>query len=282
MNRAVWPVLIAIVSVQVGAAAAKNLVGTVPPVTMTWLRLAFAALILWGFARPTLRGRTGAQWRLALLYAAGMVGMNWMIYESFSRIPLGIAVTLEFLGPLTLAVLGSRRLLDLLWVSLAAGGVALLGLGGSIDNWIGVACALGAGACWALYIVMGSRIGSSWQGLSVITLACTLGALVFAVPGVWAAGSALLDWRVLGTGALVAVMSTIVPYSLELIALRSIPPGIFGILMSLEPAAAALAALVVLRELLGVTDWVAIGFVVIASWGATTFARRASSPTATA
>lgn len=267
-RRALWWVLAAIVSVQVGATGAKQLFGTVPPVTMTWLRLVCAAAILWVVARPRVRGRSPRQWQVVGLYALGMVGMNWAIYESFHRIPLGIAVTLEFLGPLSVAVLGSRRLLDLVWVALAGLGVALLGAAGSVTDPAGVLFALAAGACWALYIVMGAKVSASWDGLGPITLACTLGAVIFAGPGVVAGGTAMWHLHVLGMGLVVAVLSTVVPYSLELLALRTITPRVFGILMSLEPAAAALAALVVLRELLGVTDWLAIGCVVAASWGA--------------
>lgn len=265
---AVWCVLAAIVSVQLGAAFAKNLFGRVPPVSMVWLRLASAAVVLWTFARPRIGTRTPRAWFNAAWYIAGLLGMNWAIYESFARIPLGLAVTIEFLGPLTLATLTSRRRLDLVWIALAAAGVALLGFTPTHLDPLGVLLALVAGAGWASYIYAGSRVAPDWDGLTVITLGCTVGAVLFAAPGIAAGGRQLWHPPVLLIGAAVGVLSSVLPYSLELVALRTLPPNVFGILMSLEPAAAALAAVLVLGERLSSPDVVAIACVVLASLGA--------------
>lgn len=273
----VWLVLTSIVSVQVGAALAKGVFTQTSPVAMTWLRNTGAALILLTATavlrrvRPAVSSPVGARrrWTLGLGYAAALLGMNWAIYESFHRIPIGVAVTVEFLGPLTVALLGSRRPGDLVWVGLAATGVALLGFNPSGIDLTGVAFALVAATCWAAYILLSARMRGVWQGLDLLTMTCTLGAVVMAAPAILTGGPALLTPVVLATGLGVALLSSVIPYSLELRALRSMPPRVFGILMSLEPAAAALAALVVLGELLQPTDWVAIGCVVVASAGAT-------------
>jgi len=195
--------------------------------------------------------------------------MNWAIYQSFARIPLGIAVTIEFLGPLTVAVLGSRRPRDLLWVGLAAVGVALLGLSRGTLTTAGVLFALVAALGWACYILLAARTGASWSGLSGLAVASLVGAVVLAVPAVLAGGRSLLDPRILLLGVAVGLLSSVLPYSLELIALRRMPPRVFGILMSLEPAAAALAALLLLGEYLTGWQWLAMACVVAASVGAT-------------
>lgn len=273
----IWLVLLAIASVQLGAAVAKNLFGVVPPLSMVWLRLAAASvalLLILGLRRvratpKKLPGPAQRNWRDALAYSVCLVGMNICIYEAFARLPLGIAVTLEFLGPLAVAVLGSRRALDVLWAMLALAGVALLGFTPTHLDPLGVAFALLAGACWAGYILTTARVGRSWPGLEALTLACTLGAVALAVPAISQAGPQLWRADVLLAGAGVGLLSSVIPYSLEMAALRSIAPSVFGILMSLEPAAAALAALLLLGERLSPTDLLAMGCVVVASIGAT-------------
>ncbi|OYO03243.1 inner membrane transporter RhtA [Propionibacteriaceae bacterium ES.041] len=263
-------VLGSIASVQVGAAIAKGLFGTVSPSTMVWLRLATSTLVLLIIARPRLRGRTGREWLVVIGFGTVLGLMNWAIYQSFARIPLGLAVTIEFLGPLSVALFGSRRVKDLIWVGLAAVGVVLLGLGPAELDWIGVGLAALAGAAWAGYILLAARTGQSWQGVSGLAVASTVAVTLATIPMLIDGGVADLgNAHVWLLGAAVGLLSSVVPYSLELHALRTMPARTFGILMSLEPAAAALAALVLLSERLGWLEWLAIGCVVIASVGAT-------------
>ena len=270
---AVWAVFGAIVSVQFGAAIAKHLFDQVSPTGMAWLRLVSSALVLVVIARPRLRGRTASDWWLGLGYALGLVGMNVAIYESFARIPLGIAVTIEFLGPLAVAVVGSRQPRDFLWVGLAAAGVALLGLRPArLDPW-GVAFALLAATGWALYIVLGKKAAAAWPGIQAVTLACVLGALALAAPAIASNGTKLLDPWVLAAGFGIGILSSVIPYSLEIIALRHLPSKLFGILMSLEPAAAALLGAIVLHEWLSWPELAAICCVIAASVGALRSAR---------
>lgn len=273
-NRTLWLVLAAIASVQFGAAIAKTVFGQVTPTSMTWLRLASASaalLVIWSIrrARRTPAARTPRSWPDGIAYALCLVGMNWCIYEAFYRLPLGIAVTLEFLGPLTVSVVGSRRARDVVWALLALAGVALLGVTPTSLDPVGVAFALAAGACWGGYIVTTARAGRSWPGLDALTFACTFGAVVLAVPGILQGGATLWRLDVLLAGAGVGLLSSVIPYSLEMRALKSIPPRVFGILMSAEPAVAALMAFLVLREALSATDLLAMGCVIAATIGAT-------------
>ena len=265
----VWLVLTGILSVQFGAAVAKQLFDQIDPTAMVWLRLVTSAVVLVALARPALRGRTRPDWGVAVAFGLSLGLMNWAIYQSFARIPLGIAVTIEFVGPLALAVIMSRRARDLLWVALAAAGVAVLGLEPGSVNGAGVAFALLAGGAWAAYILLSARTGSRWPGLDGLAVASVVATLVITPFAVRAGGSDLLDPRVLALGAAVGLLSSVIPYSLELIALRTIPPRVFSILMSLEPAAAALAGVIVLQELLSPLQLLAMACVVAASIGAT-------------
>jgi inner membrane transporter RhtA len=265
----VWLVVASIVSVQVGAAFAKSMFGVVPPTAIAWLRMATAAVLLLVLARPRLRGRTWPEWRVVIGYGIALATMNWAIYQSFARIQIGLAVTIEFLGPLTLAVLGSRRPRDLVWVGLAAGGVVLLGWAPVVLDLVGIGYALLAGAAWAGYIVLSGHTGREWSGITGVSVGSLVGATVFLVPGLLAGGAALWQPWVLGVGLAVGVLSSVIPYGLEMVALRTIPPGVFGILMSLEPAAAALSALLVLGERLSVVELVAMACVIVASVGST-------------
>jgi inner membrane transporter RhtA len=266
---AVWLVVAGIVSVQFGAAIAKQLFPLVPPTAMVWLRLVTSAVIFLAVVRPRLRGHSRSDWAVALAFGVSLMGMNWAIYQSFARIPLGIAVTIEFLGPLAVAVAGSRRRRDLLWVALAAAGVGLLGFSRTRLDPVGVLFALLAAAGWACYILLSARTGRRWPGVSGLAVASLVGAVVLATPAVLEAGTTLLSPQVLLLGVAVGLLSSVIPYSLELIALRRIPPRVFGILMSLEPAVAALAALLLLAELLSPLQWVALACVVVASVGST-------------
>jgi inner membrane transporter RhtA len=262
-------VLIGILSVQIGAAIAKGLFGEISPTAMVWLRLVTSAIVLVALARPRFSGRSSRDWLVVLGFGASLATMNWGIYQSFSRLPLGIAVTIEFIGPLTLAVLGSRHARDLVWVLLAGVGVALLGFQPADLDLLGVLYALLAGGAWAAYILLSASTGRRWAGFDGLAVASIVAALGMTVPALLSAGSDLWDGRILLIGALVGLLSSVIPYSCELVALRSLRPAVFGILMSLEPAAAALAAIVVLSEHLSVLQWLAIACVVAASIGAT-------------
>ncbi|HEX3199956.1 MAG TPA: EamA family transporter [Propionibacteriaceae bacterium] len=277
---AVWLVVTGIVSVQFGAAIAKDLFTVIPPTAMVWLRLSTSVIVLLIMARPRLTGHSGPDWLIVLGFGVSLMTMNWAIYQSFARIPLGIAVTIEFLGPLTVAVLGSRRLTDLIWVLLAGAGVALLGVSKTTLDLVGVAFALLAAISWACYILLSAQTGRRWPGLTGLAIASVVGAIALAPPAVVEAGGRLLDPTVLTLGLAVGMLSSVIPYSFELMALRRIPPRVFGILMSLEPAAAALAAMIVLGEFLTVIQWLAMACVVIASIGATRTSQPPQEPVA--
>ena len=265
----VWLVLGGILSVQFGAAIAKGLFDEIDPTALVWLRLVTSAVVFAVIARPALRGRSRDDWLVALAFGVSLGAMNWAIYQSFARIPLGLAVTIEFVGPLALAVIGSRRPRDLLWVLLAGAGVALLGIAPDDLTVAGVVFALVAGAAWAAYIMLSARTGRRWPGLDGLAVASAVATLLLTPAALRTGGSDLLDLRVLALGAAVGLLSSVIPYSLELTALRSLTPRVFSILMSLEPAAAALAGVLVLRELLTPLQLGAMACVVAASIGAT-------------
>ena len=268
-------VLLAIVSVQLGAALTKGLFAAVGPAGAVLLRVAFGALILLALSRPRLRGHAPAELTTILAFGLVLTGMNLAFYTALARLPLGAAVTLEFVGPLGVALLGSRRALDLVWGLLAAGGIVLLGpLGGDLDPR-GVAWALLAGALWGGYIPLSARTGRSFPGGSGLALAMGVAALVAAPFGLAAGGGPFLDARVLLFGLGVALLSSALPYTLELAALRRLPARTFGILLSLEPAVAALVGALALGEGLAPRALLAIGLVITASVGATLGVRRA-------
>ncbi len=271
-------VVFPIISVQLGAAIAKSLFDSLGPGGTVFLRIAFAALVLFLLVRPKLGGHDRAGYLVAGLFGLALAGMNFSIYLAFDRIPLGVAVTLEFVGPLGVAVAGSRRALDLLWVVLAAAGILLLAplgvLGGMDLDPVGVAFALLAGCLWASYILLSARTGSAFSGGTGLVIALCVGTLVLFPFGIAGAGPALLDPKLLLAGFGVAMLSSAIPYSLELEALRKLPARVFGVLMSLEPAVAALAGLVVLGERLEMRAVAAILFVTIAAAGASLFGGR--------
>ena len=267
-------VLLGIASVQLGAGFAKKLFEELPPSAVVTLRLAISSIVLVLISRPLLRA--GARrWRRGDLAVAGAFGvtlatMNYSIYESFSRIPLGIAVTIEFLGPLGVAVAFSRRWIDLLWVGLAAAGVALLTLDDSgAVTAAGVAFALLAAAAWAGYILLSAETGRRFPGSSGLALASVAATMLVLPVGITTGGTGLLRPDVLLIGAAIGQLSSVIPYTFELEALRRMPARVFGILMSLEPAVAALVGLVILGEMLDLREWTAIGCVVVACLGAT-------------
>lgn len=283
------------ITVQLGAALAIGLFGALGPAGVVFLRLGFAALALLVMWRPwrtvgrrtAMDGISGAAssprarrsaWLAVVLFGLVLALMNFTFYSSLARIPLGVAVTVEFVGPLGVAVAGSRRALDVLWVVLAAGGIVLLaplGVLGAVPlDPVGLLLALGAGACWAMYILLSARVGRAFSDGTGLAIAMSIGALALAPVGILGAGTALLNPSLLLLGAGVALLSSVVPYSLELAALRRMSTSSFGVLMSLEPAIAALVGWLVLREVLELRAIIALALVTTAAIGATRWSAR--------
>ncbi len=258
-----------IVSLQFGSSVAVLLFPRAGALGVVTLRLVVASLVLLVVCRPKVRGHSRGDWATVLAFGVALAGMNSLFYQAIDRIPLGAAVTLEFLGPLILSVATSRRLLSLVWAALALGGVVLLGREG-LDglNLTGAAFALAAGGLWAAYILLSARTGQRFPQADGLALAMTVAALLSLPFGIVSAGTALLNPVTLGLGAAVALMSSVMPYTLELLALRKLPASGFAVMMSLEPAAAATAGFLVLHQALGWAEVLAIGLVVVASVGA--------------
>ncbi|MEU1486320.1 EamA family transporter [Streptomyces sp. NPDC005752] len=256
-------------SVQFGAAVAVLLMPKAGALGVVTLRLAAAALVLLVVCRPKLRGHSRADWGTVLAFGVAMGGMNTLFYQAVDRIPLGAAVTLEVLGPLVLSVVASRRLANLVWAALALGGVVLLS-GGGFDRLdpVGAAYALGAGVMWATYIVFSARTGRRFPQADGLALAMVVAAVLSLPLGIMEAGSKLVVPSTLGLGIAVALLSSVLPYTLELMALRRLPAPTFAILMSLEPAIAATAGFLILDQALSSTDALAIALVIGASMGA--------------
>ena len=267
-------IILGIISVQVGAGLAKHLFERLPPSAVVSMRLLTSALVLGfvtrGALRTVLRDHTRSSLAIAACFGVALAMMNFSIYQSFARIPLGVAVTIEFLGPLTVSIVASRRPLDVLWAVLAGTGVVMLARGGTegLDP-VGVAFALLAGACWAAYILLTAATGRRFSGSTGLALASIVGTAVVLPAGAVSGGAAVLDPELLLVGAGVGLLSSVIPYSLELEALRRMPARVFGVLMSLEPAAAALVGMLLLGELLTLRQWAAICCVVIACAGVT-------------
>lgn len=293
-------VLTGVISVQVGAGFAAKLFTQIPPAAVTALRLWAAAVVLAvvgarGLAAVVRGVRRRRAWRDAAVligFGIALAVMNFAIYQSFARIPLGIAVTIEFLGPLGLAVASSRRPVDLLWVALAGGGVALLARTGSAAATpgpgyrghgavlAGLAFALLAALCWVAYILLSRATGQRFPGSSGLTAAMAVAAVIITPVGVAAGRGALLHPGILAIGAGIGLLSSIIPYTLELETLRRIPARVFGIWMSLEPAIAALVGLVLLSQALSWLEWAAIAGVMVACAGAARGAREPPAPQA--
>jgi inner membrane transporter RhtA len=259
----------AILSVQAGAAVAFNLFDELGPAGTVLVRIGFAAIVLMALWRPSVRGRSREALRMAALFGFTLAAMNQSFYLGLDRVPLGIAVTLEFVGPLAVAIAGSRRPRDLLWVALAGGGILLLspGLGDELDL-LGAGLCLLAGGFWAAYIVLSQRVGQAFAGGHGLALALAFGTVLLVPGGIAQGGADLLQLDLLAAGFAVAMLSSALPYSLELEALRYLPKGTFGVLMSLEPAAAALVGFVALDQSLSASELLAVGLVVAASAGA--------------
>jgi inner membrane transporter RhtA len=294
LGRVPAPLLIGtgILTVQVGAGLAARMFGTVTAAGMTGVRLWAAALMLAALgARPTVRAIRGViaerAWRdafVVLAFGVTLGVMNFSIYQAFDRIPLGIAVTIEFLGPLGVAIASSRKLIDVLWVVLAGAGVTLLGTAGVnvaklgdgaashashfSTELTGVLFALAAAASWACYIMLAAATGRRFSGSAGLVIAMLLGAIVITPAAVISAGGSLIKPSVLAAGLAIALLSSVIPYRFEIEALRRVSARVFGISMSLEPAVAALAGVVLLSQALSMPQWIAIGCVVVASAGA--------------
>ncbi|GIF74474.1 EamA family transporter [Asanoa siamensis] len=262
-------VLAGALSVQFGSAVAALLFPQAGVGGVVTLRLTIAAVVLLAVCRPRLRGRGAADWALAGGFGVALAGMNTLFYHAIDRIPLGLAVTLEVLGPLGLSVVTARKAASWAWAGIALAGVALLGRTGlGRLDLAGVAFALGAAAMWAAYILLSARVGARFAKLDGLALAMAAAAVLTLPLGVTDGGAALLHPHVLALGTAVAVLSSLLPYTLELTALRRMPTATFAVLTSLGPALAALAGWLVLHQRLGLTDALAIALVIAASVGA--------------
>lgn len=264
-------ILIAMMSIQSGASLAKSLFPLVGAPGVTALRIALGTLILVVVFKPW-RLRFKKEQRLPLLfYGLALGGMNYMFYLSIQTIPLGIAVALEFTGPLAVALFSSRRSVDFIWVVLAVLGLwFLLPLGQSVSqiDLTGAAFALGAGACWAVYILTGQRAGEE-HGPATVALGSLIAAVIFVPIGMAQATDSIWQWSILPVGLAVAILSTALPYSLEMIALTRLPTRIFGTLMSMEPALAAISGMIFLGETLTLVQTLALCSIIAASMGST-------------
>ncbi|MFJ3526257.1 threonine/homoserine exporter RhtA [Pseudomonas sp. NPDC090203] len=262
--------LVAMMSIQSGASLAKSLFPIVGAQGTTALRLIFASILMVLILRPWRTTFTASSLRSVLIYGIALGGMNFLFYMAIRTIPLGIGVALEFTGPLAVALLHSRKITDFIWIILAVIGLALLIPMGQTDalDLTGALYALGAGVCWAAYILFGQKAGAD-HGVQTAALGVVIAAIFIAPFGVAHAGAALLDPALIPIALGVAILSTALPYSLEMIALTRMPARTFGTLMSMEPAIGALMGLVFLHEALSLTQWLAIGAIIVASIGAT-------------
>ncbi|AJO79767.1 MULTISPECIES: threonine/homoserine exporter RhtA [Pseudomonas] len=272
--------LIAMASIQSGASLAKSMFPIVGAQGTTTLRLIFASIIMLLLLRPWRAKLTARSLRTVIVYGMALGGMNFLFYMSLRSVPLGIAVALEFTGPLAVAIYASRKAIDFLWIALAIIGLLLLiptsDTSAGIDL-IGAGYALGAGACWALYILFGQKAGAD-NGIQTAALGVMIAALFVAPIGIVHAGAALLTPGLIPVAIGVAILSTALPYSLEMVALTRIPARTFGTLMSIEPAFGALSGLLFLHEYLSLAQWLAIACIILASVGATLTMRGESNP----
>jgi inner membrane transporter RhtA len=272
MRRVIVPVaaaLLAMVSVQTGASIAKTLFPVIGAVGTVALRIGFGTLVLVIALRPWRTRISSTNWQPLAVYGVSIGVMNLCFYLALSRIPLGIAVALEFTGPLAVAVFASHRPLDFLWIGLAVAGLGLilpLTPTAQAVNLVGALFALGAGACWALYIVFGRRSGAD-HGTQSVALGSLISAVIVVPAGVLSAPPALFSHSVLLFGLAVGILSTALPYALDMVALTRLPPRTFGVLMSLDPAVGALCGWVLLGEQLTALQWTAVALIILASAG---------------
>lgn len=274
---AIIAVLVSIFSVQLGGAFAKSIFPAIGAEGTTALRQLFSTLVLCAVFQPWKGRPERRHWGLVALYGLLLGVMNLCFYLAIARVPLGIAVAMEFTGPLAVAILSSRRWIDALWVACALGGLAILlpwqGGAARIDA-MGVVWALIAGACWGLYIIVSQKVTDRVHGGKAVAVGMLISTLFTLPVGMIHAGAALWSWRILPTGVAVAILSSAIPYSFEMMALKHLPTKTFSLMMSLEPAAAALLGLVILGEQLRPAQWLAIGLVIIASAGSSLTSRR--------
>jgi inner membrane transporter RhtA len=267
--------LLAMASVQAGASIAKTMFPVTGPVGMVSLRIAFGTVVLCLVLRPWRARIKPGTWRPLAVYGLSLGVMNLFYYESLSRVPLGIAVALEFTGPLAVAILASRRLIDFCWIALAAGGLTLLlpiaHMGEGVDP-VGALYALAAGACWALYIIFGKQAGAD-HGAQTAALGSVISAVLVVPIGLIDKGTTLLAPSVLLPALGVGVLSTALPYTLEMMALTRLPARTFGVLMSIEPAFGAVIGYAYLNERLTTLQWTAIALIIAASIGTTATAQ---------
>ena len=273
-------VLLAIISVQGGAAIAKGLFPVVGAAGTASLRIGLSALMLLVAVRPRLGQLRAAQWRAVVPYGVALGLMNFLFYCALARVPLGLGVTLEFVGPLLVAMAGSRRWLDVLWAVLAGAGIALIApWGGHGIDPVGMLLALAAGGCWAIYIVLGGRVAEVLPGNTAVAIGMLFATAAVLPFGLAGGQLATLTPQLLGLGAALALLSSALPFTLEMQALKRLPTRTFSILMSVEPAAAALCGWLFLGEHLSAAQWLAVLLVMAASAGATLTARRALAAT---
>jgi inner membrane transporter RhtA len=270
-------------SLQFGAAVATRLFADIGPAGASALRLGLAAVVLVAWVRPDVRSWSADHRRSIVALGIALACMNTAFYEAVARLPLGAAITIEFLGPLGLAVALTRRARELVWVALALAGVVVLGVGqsevlGDPLDPVGVAFALLAGACWAGYIVAGSRLATTEPGLDGLAGACVVASVLVVPYGVASAGTALVDPSILGWGLVMAVLASVIPYSFELKALEQLAKRTFSILVALEPAIGAVVGVVLLDQRLGAMSAVGVALVVAAGVGATATAPAAQPP----
>ena len=271
----VWAVLLAIVSVQCGAAIAKTLFPALGAAGTASIRIGISALILLLAYRPNLKAITPAQWKIVAPYGLSLGAMNLIFYLAIERIPIGLAVTLEFIGPLLVAIIGSRRLIDYCWILLAAAGIVLIAPWSNerIDP-LGVLFALIAGGLWAAYIVLGGKISRIMNDGQAVSTGMLFAAILILPFGFYENGLANLTPKLLGMGVALALLSSAIPFTLEMKALGQLPPRTFSILMSLEPAAASICAFIFLQESLSFYEILAVICVVVASAGSTLTAKK--------
>ncbi|MBB6502141.1 EamA family transporter [Pedobacter cryoconitis] len=269
-------VLLSIISVQGGAAIAKGIFPVLGAASTALIRIGLSAVILMMVNRPNLKLLTAKQWKAVIPYGICLGAMNLVFYLAIKRIPLGLGVTLEFVGPLMLAIFGSKRIVDYLWVLLAAAGIALIAPWGNKGiDLIGIFLALAAGGFWASYIVLGGRISKLMNGGDAVTVGMLFATLVVLPFGIGSGGLGQMTPVLLLLGIALALLSSAIPFTLEISALRQMPARTFSILMSIEPAVAALSGLVLLDEHLNLYQWIAVALVIIASAGATLTAKKA-------
>lgn len=280
---AILYMLLSMMAYQMSASFAKQLIATLDPLTVTVLRLSFASILIALMFRSwkIISQFKQLKWKDLLLYSAALGSMNILFYMSLGKLPQGIAVGLEFIGPLGLALISIQRSRDYIWVGFAILGIALMipwhDATHQSFSYVGAACALAAGLCWALYIYFGQRVVQQKIGMHALTIAISLSALVLLPFGVWHNAPALFDTQYWGKALVIAILATAIPYALDLMALKQLSKLSYGTLSSLSPALAALAGLVILHEQISLLQWVALLCIIVASIGVT-FRRKSSTP----